>query len=117
MRKSSPGHQSGGRRVRGPACSLGAGDLSGCRRPKRQAGFVDIELQTVELTSRVTAREASQGIVLGSPFRAEIERLGAAALEGATAAVFEALLPWDGKDAPMSAHVATATAPSSSSHA
>jgi ubiquinone/menaquinone biosynthesis C-methylase UbiE len=83
----------------------------------RQAGFVDIELQTVELTSRVTAREASQGIVLGSPFRAEIERLGAAALERATAAVFEALLPWDGKDAPMSAHVATATAPSSSSHA
>jgi hypothetical protein len=73
--------------------------------------------ETVELTSRVTAREASQGIVLGSPFRAEIERLGAAALEGATAAVFEALLPWDGKDAPMSAHVATATAPSSSSHA
>lgn len=77
----------------------------------RKAGFADIELQTVELTSRVTAREAAQGIVLGSPFRAEIERLDPSALERATAAVFEALLPWDGKDAPMSAHVATATAP------
>lgn len=44
-------------------------------------------------------------------FRAEIERLDTSALERATAAVFEALLPWDGKDAPMSAHVATATAP------
>jgi ubiquinone/menaquinone biosynthesis C-methylase UbiE len=77
----------------------------------RQAGFAKIELQKVELTSRVTAREAAQGIVLGSPFRAEIERLDTAALERATAAVFETLLPWDGKDAPMSAHVATATAP------
>lgn len=75
----------------------------------REAGFEDIELQTVELSSRVTAREAAQGIVLGSPFRAEIERLDSSALERATAAVAEALRPWDGKDAPMSAHLATAT--------
>lgn len=75
----------------------------------RDASFADVDLETVELTSRVTAREAAQGIVLGSPFRAEIERLESSALERATAAVSAALLPWDGRDAPMSAHVVIAT--------
>ncbi len=76
----------------------------------RKAGFDQIELETVERTTRVTARDAAQGIVLGSPFRAEIERLEPSALERAVTAVTAALLPWDGKDASMSAHVATATA-------
>jgi len=75
----------------------------------KAAGFDDVVVETIELSSRVTAHEAAQGIVLGSPFRAEIERLDATALERATAAVREALLPWDGEDAPMAAHVATAT--------
>jgi ubiquinone/menaquinone biosynthesis C-methylase UbiE len=75
----------------------------------RAAGFEAIELETIELSSRVNARDAAHGIVLGSPFRAEIERLDASALERATSAVGEALLPWDGKNAPMSAHIATAT--------
>ena len=74
----------------------------------RAAGFEDIKVETVQLTSRVTAQEAAQGIVLGSPFRAEIERLGASALERALTAVTEALLPWDGQDVTMSAHIATA---------
>jgi ubiquinone/menaquinone biosynthesis C-methylase UbiE len=74
----------------------------------RAAGFQTVELETVELSSRVTARDAAHGIVLGSPFRAEIERLDASALERATAAVERALQPWDGTDAPMSAHIATA---------
>jgi hypothetical protein len=56
-----------------------------------------------------TARDAAHGIVLGSPFRTEIERLGASALERATAAVEQALNAWDGAEAPMSAHVVTAT--------
>jgi ubiquinone/menaquinone biosynthesis C-methylase UbiE len=73
------------------------------------AGFTDIELETVALSSRVSARDAAQGIVLGSPFRSEIERRDPAALDRAANAVTEALLPWDGKDAPMSAHVVTAT--------
>ena len=47
--------------------------------------------------------------MLGSPFRAEIERRDPSALERAVDAVTEALLPWDGKDATMSAHVVTAT--------
>jgi hypothetical protein len=75
----------------------------------RAAGFADIELETVALSSRVSARDAAQGIVLGSPFRSEIERRDPVALERAVNAVTDALLPWDGKDAPMSAHVVTAT--------
>lgn len=74
----------------------------------RAAGFETIELETVELSSPVTARDAAHGIVLGSPFRAEIERLDASALERATVAVEQALRPWDGTNAPMSAHVAVA---------
>jgi hypothetical protein len=80
-------------------------------RDLRKAGFDEVEVETVELATRVTAREAAQGIVLGSPFRAEIEPLDPSALERAVTAVAKALLPWDGKDASMSAHVATATAP------
>jgi ubiquinone/menaquinone biosynthesis C-methylase UbiE len=75
----------------------------------RAAGFSEVELETVALSSHVRARDAAQGIVLGSPFRAEIERRDPSALERAVDAVTEALLPWDGKDATMSAHVVTAT--------
>ncbi|HSC51970.1 MAG TPA: class I SAM-dependent methyltransferase [Gaiellaceae bacterium] len=75
----------------------------------RRAGFQSIDVETVELSSLVSAQDAAHGIVLGSPFRAEIERLDPSALERATAAVGEALQPWDGKSAPVSAHIATAT--------
>jgi len=75
----------------------------------RAAGFKVIELETIELASRVSARDAAHGIVLGSPFRGEIERLDPSALERATEAVERALRDWDGRDAPISAHIATAT--------
>ena len=75
----------------------------------RAAGFSKVDLETVGLSTRVSASEAAQGIVLGSPFRAEIARLDPSALGRATEAVIAALGPWDAKDAPMSAHVATAT--------
>jgi ubiquinone/menaquinone biosynthesis C-methylase UbiE len=75
----------------------------------RSAGFQTIGLETVELSSLVSARDAAHGIVLGSPFRAEIERLDPSALERGAAAVEQALQPWDGTSAPMSAHIATAT--------
>lgn len=84
-------------------------DASLVERDLRTAGFGDVQVETVQLASRVTARRAAEGMVLGSPFRAEIERLDPAALQRATAAVAEALLPWDGLDAPISAHIATAT--------
>ena len=73
------------------------------------AGFTGIQLETVALTTRVCARDAARGLVLGSPFRAEIERRDSSALDRALDAVTAALARWDGSDAPMSAHVATAT--------
>jgi len=76
----------------------------------RAAGFTEIELETVALSSRVSAGDAAHGLVLGSPLRSEIERRDPSALDRATNAVTQALLPWDGRDAPISAHVATATA-------
>jgi ubiquinone/menaquinone biosynthesis C-methylase UbiE len=84
-------------------------DTSLIEEDLRNAGFQNIELETVELSSVVSAADAAHGIVLGSPFRAEIERLDSSALERATAAVEHALGPWDGTSAPMSAHIATAT--------
>jgi ubiquinone/menaquinone biosynthesis C-methylase UbiE len=84
-------------------------DAATVEQDLRAAGFDAVELETVALSSQVVASDAAHGIVLGSPFRAEIERLDPTALERATVAVTEALRPWDGKSAPMSAHVATAT--------
>jgi ubiquinone/menaquinone biosynthesis C-methylase UbiE len=75
----------------------------------RGAGFQTFELETVELSSMVSAGDAANGIVLGSPFRGEIERLDPSALERGTTAVEQALQPLDGTNAPMSAHVAVAT--------
>lgn len=59
----------------------------------RSGGFQNIEVETVELSSLVSAQDAAHGIVLGSPFRGEIERLDPSALERATAAVEQALQP------------------------
>ena len=75
------------------------------------AGFADIRVETVASSSRVSARDAAQGLVLGSPFRAEIERRDPSGLDRALDAVTEALRPWDGKDVPISAHIVTATKP------
>ena len=82
-------------------------DAAAVERDLRSAGFEQVEVETVALSSPVSARDAARGIVLGSPFRAEIERLDPSALERGTAAVEQALQPWDGRNAPMSAHIAT----------
>jgi ubiquinone/menaquinone biosynthesis C-methylase UbiE len=84
-------------------------DASLVEKDLRNAGFQNVELETVGLSSTVSAPDAALGIVLGSPFRGEIERLDPSALERATTAVEEALQPWDATSAPMSAHIATAT--------
>jgi ubiquinone/menaquinone biosynthesis C-methylase UbiE len=73
------------------------------------AGFTQIQLETVALTTHVSARDAAQGLVLGSPFRSEIERRDPSALDHALSAVTAALARWDGREAPLSAHVVTAT--------
>jgi SAM-dependent methyltransferase len=73
----------------------------------RAAGFNDIVIDTVRLTSRVDARAAATGLCRGSPMGAEIEARGGdlAAVEAAAAA---ALARFDGKEMPMSAQVVSA---------
>jgi ubiquinone/menaquinone biosynthesis C-methylase UbiE len=86
-------------------------DLALIERDLLAAGFTDIQSETAALSSRVSARDAAQGLVLGSPFRSEIERRDPSALDRALNAVAEALRPWDGKHAPISAHLVTAAKP------
>ena len=83
-------------------------DPAHIQRDLHAAGFSRVDLQTVAVTSRVRAPDAARGLVLGSPFRSEIERRDPSALDRALDAVTTALAPWDGVDAPMSAHVVTA---------
>ena len=77
-----------------------------------EAGFRDIEFETVERRSRLgSAREAATGMCMGSPLRSEIEERDPAKLDEAVDAVARALSRWegpDGFDTSMSAHVVTA---------
>ena len=73
----------------------------------REAGFTNIVMETLALTSRVAARDAAIGLVQGTPLRAEIEAHGVDLDEAADAAA-AALADLDGKDAPMSAIVVSA---------
>jgi ubiquinone/menaquinone biosynthesis C-methylase UbiE len=76
------------------------------------AGFTDIEIETVELTSHAaSARDAAIALVQGTPMRADIEQIDAGRLGDATDAAEAALRRFegpDGFDAPMSARVVTA---------
>ena len=79
----------------------------------RAAGFEDIELETVPLTSRAaSARDAAIALVQGTPMRTDIEQIAPDMLGPATDAAAEALTQFEGPDgfaAPMSAHLVTAT--------
>jgi hypothetical protein len=79
----------------------------------RAAGFGTIQIETVELSSRAaSARDAAIALTQGTPMRSEIEKRGPDALAAATDAATEALLQFEGPDgfnAPMSAHIVTAT--------
>ncbi len=72
------------------------------------SGFTEVEIETRELSSRVNARDAAQGLVFGSPLRAEIERRDPTSVDRTADAVAQALAHWDGREAPMSAHLVTA---------
>jgi ubiquinone/menaquinone biosynthesis C-methylase UbiE len=79
----------------------------------RAAGFEEIAIDTVELRSRAaSARDVAIGMTQGTPMRSEIEKQGPHALAAATEAAEQALRQFegpDGFDAPMSAHIVTAT--------
>ena len=91
---------------RGPFCYA---DPARIKDDLLAAGFKNVEIETIRLSSRVNSRDAAQGLVFGSPFRSEIERRDPSALDRAAEAVAQALARWDGEDASMSAHVVTAT--------
>ena len=91
---------------RGPFCYA---DAERIKQDLLAAGFTDVNVETTQLSSRVNSREAAQGLVFGSPFRSEIERRDPSALDRAFEAVVQALVRWEGKDAPMSAHLVTAS--------
>jgi ubiquinone/menaquinone biosynthesis C-methylase UbiE len=88
-------------------------DTDMIRRDLGAAGFEQIDLETVELRSRAaSAREAAIGLTQGTPMRSEIETRGPDALAAATEAAEQALRRFEtseGFDAPMSAHIVTAT--------
>lgn len=77
------------------------------------AGFDDVEIETVELSSRAAAaRDVALGLVQGTPMRSEIEQRGEGMLQRATDAAAEALNQYEsesGFEAPMSALIVTAT--------
>lgn len=99
------GHEPFDYMERGPFCYA---DPVRIKQDLLAGGFIDVDIETIELSSRVNARDAAQGLVFGSPFRSEIERRDPSALDRAAEAVAQALECWDGKDAPMSAHLVTA---------
>jgi len=88
-------------------------DVAEIEADLRSAGFGDVAIDTVELRSRApSARDAAIALTQATPMRNEIEQHGAEALASATAAAELALRQFegpDGFDAPMSAHVVTAT--------
>ena len=88
---------------------FGYADMSRIETDLHSAGFDHVEIETVELSSRVSASDAATGMCQGSPMRSEIEALGADALDRATIASAHALRQFDGLDAPMSALFVTAT--------
>jgi len=88
-------------------------DKAQIERDLRAAGFDDVEIETVELRSRApTARDGAIALTQGTPMRSEIEKAGPDALAAATDAAESALRQFEGPegfDAPMSAHIVTAT--------
>ena len=89
------------------------GDTARIERDLRDGGFGEVRIETVELTSRSpSAHDAASGLTYGSPMRVELEEYGEDALDrtfakfSAEAKAFEGP---DGLEAPMSAHIVTAT--------
>lgn len=82
-------------------------------RDLRQAGFEDIRIDTVERRSRSpSARDAAAALCYGTPMGVEVEDREPGTLDRAFATVEKKLRAFEGAsgvDAPMSAHIVTAT--------
>ena len=89
-----------------PRTPFGYHDRDRIEDDLRAAGFAEVEIETVVLASKVDAGGAALGLTHGSPLRAEIEARGD--LAAAQRAAEAALMPFDGRDTPMSALVVSA---------
>jgi len=93
---------------------LSYADVAQIEHDLLEAGFADIELETVTLRSRLpSARDAAVGLCQGTPMRMAIEEHGPDALARATGAAEAALKQFEGSDgleAPMAAHIVIAIA-------
>jgi ubiquinone/menaquinone biosynthesis C-methylase UbiE len=82
-------------------------------RDLKAAGFGAITIETVELRSRSpSAEDAARGLTYGSPMGVELEEYGPGALNRVFEVFARAALKYngpDGFDAPMAAHIVTAT--------
>jgi len=78
-----------------------------------EAGFDSVDLETVELRSRCpSAHDAALALCYGTPMGTELDERELGSLERVFPLVEQALRPFkgpDGIDAPMSAHIVTAT--------
>jgi ubiquinone/menaquinone biosynthesis C-methylase UbiE len=90
-------------------------DRESIERDLGAAGFSEIEIDTVELTSRsASAEDAARALCYGSPMRVELEleEYGPGALDRAYEELAQAAKAYEGPGgfaAPMSAHIVTAT--------
>ena len=96
-----------------PRVPFGYADLEIITADLLAAGFNDLEFETIAHRCRApSAHAAAAGMCQGSPLRSEIEARDPAALQRVTEAAAVALRQFEGAsglDAPMSAHLVTAT--------
>lgn len=89
------------------------GDTSRIDQDLRDAGFADVKIETIERVSRSpSAHDAASGLTYGSPMRVELEEYGGDALDRTFAKFSEKVRSMEGPngfEAPMSAHIVTAT--------
>lgn len=82
-------------------------------RDLKAAGFNQIAIETVALASRApSADDAARGLCYGSPMRVELEEYGADALDSVFGELARSAQRFEGPsgfEAPMSAHIVTAT--------
>jgi len=92
---------------------FGYADTDRIEADLHQAGFETVEIETVELRSRSgSAHDAAAALCYGTPLGIELGERAPGSLERVFAAVEQALERFDGPggiDAPMSAHIVTAT--------
>ena len=92
---------------------FGYADTSRIESDLHDAGFDTVEIETVDLKSRCpSAREAAMALCYGTPMGVELDEREPGSIERIFPLVEQALRQFegpDGIDAPMSAHIVTAT--------